>query len=130
MTEPPANHRPRARLMTVCLDCRDADVMAAFYTQLLGWEIVHRDHDFILVRGSDGGVGLSFQEEAWYEPPGWPEEPGRQNKMIHLDLQVADLEAAVAHAVACGGRLAPHQFREDLRVILDPAGHPLCLCLD
>jgi len=130
MTEPTGKPGVSVRLMTVCLDCGDAETMAAFYTGLLGWDVVLRDHDFILVRGPQGGVGLSFQEEAWYQPPVWPEKSGEQVKMIHLDLQVADLEAAVAHAVACGGRLAPRQVREDLRVILDPAGHPLCLCLD
>jgi len=130
MTELPGNSRPGVHLMTVCLDCRDAEEMAAFYTGLLGWEVVGRDHDFILVNSPDGGVGLSFQEEAWYQPPVWPEEPGEQAKMIHLDLQVTELESAVARALACGGRLAASQFRDDLRVILDPAGHPVCLCLD
>jgi hypothetical protein len=32
--------------------------------------------------------------------------------------------------VAAGGRPAEHQPRDDLRVVLDPAGHPLCLFLD
>lgn len=118
------------RLTGVCLDCRDAEVMAEFYSRLLGWEVVYRDHDYISLLGPDGGAGLSFQEESWYRPPVWPEEPGGPDKMIHLDLHVTDLEDAVAHALACGGRLAAAQFRNDLRVILDPAGHPLCLYLD
>jgi hypothetical protein len=29
---------------------------------------------------------------------------------------------------AAGARLAEYQGREDLRVMLDPAGHPFCLC--
>jgi hypothetical protein len=47
--------------------------------------------------------------------------------MIHLDIHVDDLDAATAHAIAAGGRLSEHQPRPDLRIILDPAGHPLCL---
>jgi hypothetical protein len=35
-----------------------------------------------------GGTGLSFPRVEGYEPPAWPEEPGRQQKMIHLDVQV------------------------------------------
>lgn len=117
-------------LGTVCLDCADAEELARFYSKLLGWPIAHRDHDFVLLANPSGGVALSFQEEPWYRPPVWPEEPGRQDKMAHLDMTVPDLDAAVRHALACGGRLAPTQFRDDLRVILDPAGHPLCLCTD
>jgi hypothetical protein len=48
--------------------------------------------------------------------------------MAHLDLEVDDLDGAVAYAVSLGARLAAHQPRADLRVLLDPAGHPFCLC--
>lgn len=44
--------------------------------------------------------------------------------MMHLDIKVDDLDAAVVHALAAGARLAAHQAREDLRVMIDPAGHP------
>ena len=119
--------RPSLRLETVNIDCADAEAMAAFYGRLLGWEVAHRDGDFVLLRDPGGGVGLSFQEVAAYRPPVWPEEPGAQGKMLHLDLRVADLDAAVAHALACGARLAAYQGRADLCVLLDPAGHPFCL---
>ena len=46
--------------------------------------------------------------------------------MIHLDIKVDDLDAALAHALAAGGRLAEYQPRSDLRIVLDPADHPLC----
>jgi hypothetical protein len=49
--------------------------------------------------------------------------------MLHLDLQVDDLDAAGAHALACGATLASHQPQDDVRVYLDPAGHPFCLFL-
>jgi Glyoxalase-like domain len=47
--------------------------------------------------------------------------------MIHLDIEVDDLEAAGAHAVAAGATLAAYQPQHDVRVYLDPAGHPFCL---
>ena len=50
--------------------------------------------------------------------------------MMHLDIQVDDVEAAVADAIATGARLAEHQPNPNDRVLLDPAGHPFCLCLD
>jgi catechol 2,3-dioxygenase-like lactoylglutathione lyase family enzyme len=115
------------RLTTVCLDCSDAAATAAFYCGLLGWEPAVTEPDWVLVRDPAGGVGLSFQAEEKYLAPTWPEEPGEQQKMIHLEVLVDDLPAAVERALAAGGRLAPHQPRDDLRVVLDPAGHPLCL---
>ena len=49
---------------------------------------------------------------------------------MHLEIEVDDLEASVAHAVAQGATLAGFQPQEDVRVCLDPAGHPFCLYLD
>ena len=121
--------RPNLRIETVNFDCADPDSMADFYGRLFGWEVTLRDDDFILMRDPAGGTGLSFQQRSDYRPPVWPEEPGAQEKMIHLDIRVDDLDAAVGHALACGARLADHQGREDLRVILDLAGHPFCLFL-
>jgi predicted enzyme related to lactoylglutathione lyase len=46
---------------------------------------------------------------------------------LHLDIEVEDLEWAVAHAVAAGATVAAFQPQEDVRVCLDPAGHPFCL---
>jgi hypothetical protein len=47
--------------------------------------------------------------------------------MIHLDIAVDDLESAVAWAIAAGARLAEFQPQNDVRVMLDPVGHPFCL---
>lgn len=121
---------PSLQLGGVNMDCADAKVMADFYCRLLGWEVTYRDDDYVAIQDSAGGTGLSFQEETWYQPPVWPEKPGELTKMIHLDIKVDDLDAAVAHAIAAGARLAERQARDDLRVLLDPAGHPFCLCTD
>ena len=122
--------QPSFHVGAVNMDCADAAVMADFYSQLLGWDVAWRDHDFVVLREPNGGTTLSFQQEAWYAPPVWPERPGEQTKMMHLDVKVDDLDAAVAHAISVGGRLAEHQPRPDLRIMLDPAGHPFCLCTD
>jgi catechol 2,3-dioxygenase-like lactoylglutathione lyase family enzyme len=115
----------------VNIDCADAEAMADFYGRLLGWEVTFRDGSgFVLMRDPAGGTGLAFQQESWYRPPTWPETPETQDKMMHLDIKAEDLEAAVAHALACGARLAEHQPQERVRVMLDPAGHPFCLFLD
>jgi len=119
----------------VCLDCADADELAAFYSRLLGWEITATDGSgWIQLADPSGGVHLNIQAEEWYEPPVWPERPGEQGKMLHFEMLVDDLEAAVALTIAAGGRQAPHQPEDrnqaGLRVMLDPAGHPFCLCAE
>ena len=118
---------PSLRLRTVCVDCADAHEMAAFYGRLLGWEVTRSEPHWVLMRDPAGGTGLSFQAEPGYRPPVWPEAGWAQQKMLHLDIEVADLDAAVAHAVAAGAQVAPHQPRAGVRVLLDPAGHPFCL---
>ncbi len=50
--------------------------------------------------------------------------------MSHLDLEVDDLEHATAYAVGVGAELAEFQPQPDVRVLLDPAGHPFCLYVD
>jgi hypothetical protein len=46
------------------------------------------------------------------------------------DIAVDDLAAAVADALALGATLAEFQPQEDVRVLLDRAGHPFCLSTD
>lgn len=121
---------PALRLATVCIDCADAHAMADFYGRLLGWPTTASEPNWVLMRDPAGGTGLSFQAEPDYRAPTWPEQADGQDKMLHLDIQVDDLDAAVEHAVAAGARLAEHQPQDRVRVLLDPAGHPFCLFLD
>ena len=120
----------RIRLRTVVIDCRDAHESAAFYSRLLGWPITAEEPDWVLMRDPAGGTGLSFQTEEDYVPPVWPEEPGRQQKMLHPDFLVDDLEAAAAHALECGAKKAGDQFLQGVIVFFDPNGHPFCLFED
>jgi hypothetical protein len=84
---------------------------------------------WVKLRGPGQGPGLSFQTETAYVRPTWPGEAGDQQMMIHLDIEVEDLQAAGAGAVEAGAVLAPFQPQETVRVYLDPAGHPFCLFL-
>jgi catechol 2,3-dioxygenase-like lactoylglutathione lyase family enzyme len=127
----PVSPRPSIRWAAVCIDCADAEEMAAFYGRLLGWEVTATDgHGWVGMRDPEGGRSLLFQAEEAYRPPTWPERPEGQDKMLHLEIQVDDLDAAVAFAVDAGARLADHQPQEGVRVMFDPAGHPFCLFLD
>ena len=117
---------PRFTLGTVVLDCQDANALADFYGRLLGWEVTFREPDWALMRSPDGGTGLSFQSERWYQPPVWPEVDGQPTKMLHLDIRVDDLEAAVARVRELGGEvLSVTEYRSGGNASCrDPQGVP------
>lgn len=117
---------------TVTLDCADAEALASFYSNLLGWEITARDGSgWVQARDPAGGVGLNFQSDVAYVRPTWPEEPNQQAEMMHFEILVDDLEAAVQLVLRLDGAQADHQPADRdqarIRVMLDPAGHPFCL---
>lgn len=114
-------------LSGVVLDAPDARELAAFYQRLLGWTVEQDEPHWVKLRAPGGGPGLSFQTEPAYVRPTWPAGPGDQQMMVHLDIAVDDLDAAGEHAVAAGATLARYQPQDDVRVHLDPAGHPFCL---
>jgi hypothetical protein len=124
-----------AEWVGIAIDCEWAEPMARFYEGLLGYEV--RDLGpggrWAQLFHPTGGVHLNIQGDPAYQPPTWPEVPGQQAKMLHFEVLVDDLEPMVALAIELGGREAPWQppdrNRDRMRVMLDPAGHPLCLFL-
>lgn len=119
--------RPRMTLSGIVLDSPDAQALAGFYRRLLGWTAVADEPGWVKLDPPGGGAGLSFQTEPVYVRPTWPSNPDDQQMMVHLDIEVDDLVAAGAHAVAAGAVLAEFQPQEHVRVYLDPAGHPFCI---
>ncbi|TYB36911.1 VOC family protein [Micromonospora sp. AP08] len=123
------DERPRLTLTTTVLDAPDARELAGFYERLLGWSRDEDEPDWVILAASDGGAGLAFQTEPAYVRPVWPAGPGDPQMMAHLDIKVDDLDAASAYAVSVGATVADFQPQDDVRVHLDPAGHPFCLYL-
>ena len=119
--------QPRMTLTATVLGGPDPRGLAQFYQRLLGWPIGADESDWVTLRPPDGGPGLSFQTEVDHVRPVWPAGPGDQQMMAHLDIEVADLDAAGEYVVAAGAVLAEYQPQKDVRVYLDPAGHPFCL---
>ncbi len=120
---------PRMMLSGIVLDSPDAQVLAGFYRRLLGWPVQQDEPGWVKLSPPDGGPGLSFQTEPTYQRPVWPAGPADQQMMVHLDIAVDDLDATSAHAVSVGAVVAEHQPQDDVRVHLDPAGHPFCFFL-
>jgi catechol 2,3-dioxygenase-like lactoylglutathione lyase family enzyme len=112
-------------LTSTVLGTPDPRGLARFYAALLDWPIGTDEPEWVTL--SPGGPGLSFQLENDHLPPVWPQGPGDQQMQLHLDVRVEDLVAATAFARSLGARVAEFQPQDDVRVMLDPAGHPFCL---
>lgn len=109
------------------VEAPDAHSLAEFYSKLLGWEMVKQSPDEAAITPPEGVAYIAFQTSAGYVRPVWPAADGAQRITMHLDFEVVDLPAAVAHALEIGAQEADHQPQENVRVLLDPAGHPFCL---
>ena len=112
------------------IEAPDPGALARFYSELLDWPIGHEEPGTAILAAPEGSVYVVFQQATDYVAPVWPPGPGEQRPMMHLDVQVGDLDAAAADAVALGATEAGAQPQENVRVLLDPAGHPFCLVRD
>jgi len=115
-------------LGSVVLDCPDPVALADFYARLLDWPAAEVEDgpdgpEWVTLRSPKGEL-VEFQRVDGYRAPSWPGQDSPQQ--FHLDLTVADLDAAHERAVEIGARHLDTQ--KTFRVYADPAGHPFCLC--
>lgn len=130
---------PRMRATSVSIGTPRPRQAAAFYAALLGWRVTADDGPGpgeppeagwaqVAPPRGETGLTINLEHEREFVAPVWPARPGEPLASQHLDVHVdGDLDAAVAHALACGARLAEVQPQDDVRVMLDPDGHPFCL---
>jgi predicted enzyme related to lactoylglutathione lyase len=113
---------------SVNIDCKTFPLIREFYAKLSGWDTGF--HETALVADNKTVVHfMACDGDFDYLPPVWPEKDGKQQKQIHFNFQVDDLQAAVEEAVALGATKAKEQFGgEQFVTLIDPAGHPFCLC--
>ena len=111
------------RLELAAFDGPDIERLASFYTELTGWQIARKEHDWITVRAADGQE-IAFQLAPDHVSPRWPGQEHPQQ--FHLDLLIDDYQAAAERAVGLGAtRLADGP---SWITLADPAGHPFDLC--
>jgi catechol 2,3-dioxygenase-like lactoylglutathione lyase family enzyme len=120
---------PTYELIGIVLDAPDAQELGAFYQRLLGWPVIADEPGWFKIAPGGTRSGISFQSEPDFVAPVWPSQPTHQQMQLHLDLLVDDLATAGAHAEQLGASLAGYQPQDDVRVYLDPVGHPFCLCV-
>jgi hypothetical protein len=118
---------PTFRLTGVVLDAPDAQELGRFYQRLTGWPAIMDEPGWYKIAPVGTRDGISFQTEPLYVAPVWPTVREHQQMQVHLDLWVDDLEAACRHAEDVGATPAEYQPQDDVRIYLDPVGHPFCL---
>ena len=106
----------------VVIDVNDLEAQAAFWTGLLGSEVLRREDDWCDVArlGADGPM-LSLQRV--------PERKNRKNR-LHLDLMVDDFGATSSAALAAGASTVSPLFEADTtpwQVFADPEGNEFCV---
>jgi len=106
------------------IDAPETSALGAFYSQVLGMPITHDTE--VATAIADGAKSVVFQPVEDYTPPRWPDPAYPQQ--AHLDVHVADLDAA-QHQVLALGATPLADGDGTFRVFADPAGHPFCLVL-
>lgn len=123
--------RPSIILGDIVLDTDDPPRLAEFYAGLLGWEIVRREEDWWSVAATADGNAprIALQLALDHRPPSWPDNEVPQQFHLDLDVPKAELSGAVEFAQTLGATLADNSASEEsFVVLLDPSGHPFCLC--
>jgi predicted enzyme related to lactoylglutathione lyase len=116
-------------MRSVVLDCPDPAALASFYAHLLDGRAETSDPRWCAVYLEEPALKLAFQRADPYVAPDWP----RGAQQLHLDLTVADLDAASRRAVSLGATVLAGPVEEPGGVFIvhaDPAGHPFCLFME
>lgn len=114
-------------LIAFTIDCSDAGKLAHFYAELAGAEVTGDYPEYGYAQTTIGAHTINFQAVDGYAAPRWPGQAHPQQ--YHLDFSVADLDHAIQHATGLGATVAADQPPGAAhRVMLDPDGHPFCLC--
>ena len=111
-----------ARFTELCLDCADADRLAAFWSEVLGYAETDREDDAVELSPPDGaGPTLLFIEVP---------EPKTGKNRLHIDVNPTDRDrdAEVARVEALGARRIDIGQGEQTWVVLaDPEGNEFCV---
>lgn len=127
--------RPSVELTSITVSSPAPRDSAAFYARLLGGDLTASEparpgkpEQDGWAQVQTGRLTVNFEYEECWTAPVWPAQPGAQTATQHLDIWARDdLQHAVAWAVECGAREASTQPQHDVRVMIDPQGHPFCL---
>ena len=120
---------PNLTIGDLMIDCANPERARDFYAALTGHEKLIA-FDCPAIKTDNGLTILFAKTDIPHAPPVWPEEPGKQQKQMHLDFGVDNLRLAVKKAISLGAAKAAKQYNPKGHItMLDSDGHPFCLCV-
>ncbi|WP_433543889.1 VOC family protein (plasmid) [Streptomyces sp. CA-294286] len=105
------------RVRALVVDAADPELLAAFWSQLLGRPVEKRVGPYVWLRREDG-ITLGFQKT--------PEAKSVKNRM-HVDVSSHDPEAEQQRVEALGGRRLEEYADSGFLVMADPEGNEFCI---
>ncbi|MEU8418132.1 VOC family protein [Amycolatopsis japonica] len=114
----------RTRMLAVAVDCREAEALAAFWKEALGYPETERWTD---------GHGVTYVELKSPDMPSLLFQPVPEGKSgknrLHLDLAPTELEQReeVARLVSLGARIIEDPESDDWVVMADPEDNEFCV---
>jgi predicted enzyme related to lactoylglutathione lyase len=112
-----------SRIVSLPIDCADAELLAGFWAEVLGWKIVHRGYYGVSIgREADAAFQLDFRVV--------PDAKQVKNR-LHLDINPTDRDqdAELARLRALGAvPVDVGQGDVSWHVLADPEGNEFCLC--
>jgi hypothetical protein len=111
-------------LRSIVIDCANPQSLSPFWIALTGYKEKYGDEEWVQLEDPvGGGPDIAFQRV--------PEPKAGKNR-LHLDLNVADEEAAAVRAEQLGAtRLWASEDPEDVFITLaDPEGNEFCVVRD
>jgi catechol 2,3-dioxygenase-like lactoylglutathione lyase family enzyme len=114
------------RITELILDCRDPELLAGFWCEVLGWKILDQEPGSVEIGPEGGAAGaqpvlvLSASDE-----------PKQGKLRLHLDVNATDRDqgAELERLLALGARPADvgQTGEESWHVLADPEGNEFCL---
>jgi len=115
------------RISELVLDCADPELLARFWSGVLGYVELERDEGAIEIGPPDAGFG-GLQPTIILSPSS---DPRRGKLPLHIDVNATDRDqgAELERLLALGARRADvgQTGDESWHVLMDPEGNEFCL---
>ncbi len=111
------------RIASLVVDATDAEQLAQFWAEALGWQVVNRGSYGVSIGAGGGPFEIDFR----FVPDG----PKLTKNRLHLDVKPVhrDQAAELGRLLALGARQVDvGQGAQNWFVLADPEGNEFCLC--
>ena len=121
-----------SRINSIPVDCTDAEALAQFWAEVLGWRV--KDRGWQRTEHGPDGVSIAAPGEDRLEIDfRWtPDGPPKEKNRLHFDINPTDRdqESELVRLLALGARRVDVGQRSDSTwfVLADPEGNVFCLC--